>query len=93
MTVSQRTGTDRRTVAAAKRLFEATEGLPQNIHQAMLIDPDAVCGHTRYDRSTVEAVLNAFTLTGLTDIDGAITRFFRGDKPLRTTPIVTDQQG
>lgn len=78
---------------AAQGLFDSIQDLTTNIAQATVIDPDAIAQHTGYERSTVEAVLDAFTLTGLTDLDEALGRFFRGDNPLRTAPIVTDTQG
>lgn len=79
--------------AAAQKVFDAIQDLTTNIAQSAVIDPDAISRHTGYQRSTVEAVLDAFTLTGLTDMDDALERFFRGDNPLRTAPIVTDAQG
>jgi hypothetical protein len=79
--------------AAAQEMFDAVHDLTTNIAQATVIDPDAVAEHTGYERSIVEAVLDAFTVTGLIDIDEVLDRFFRGDNPLRTAPIVTDQQG
>lgn len=79
--------------AAAQEVFDAVKDLTTNIAQATVIDPDAIAEHTGYEPSTVEAVLDAFTLSPLTDIDQALDRFFRGDNPLRTAPIVTDTQG
>ncbi len=79
--------------AAAQEVFDAVQELTTNIAQATVIDPDAIAQHTGYERSIVEAVLDIFTLTGLTDIDETLDRFFRGDNPLRTAPIVTDPQG
>jgi hypothetical protein len=79
--------------AAAQEVFDAVQDLTTNIERATVIDSDAVAGHTGYQRSIVEAVLDVFTLTGLTDLDEALERFFRGDNPLRTAPIVTDAQG
>jgi hypothetical protein len=74
-------------------VFDAVQDLTTDLAQATVIDLDAVARHTGYERSTVEAVLDAFTLTGLTVIDETLDRFFRGDNPLRTAPIVTDMQG
>lgn len=79
--------------AAAQEVLDAVVDLTTNIDQATVIDPDAIAGHTGYEHSTVEAVLDAFTLTGLTDLDEALDRFFRGDNPLRPAPIVTDAGG
>lgn len=79
--------------AAAREVFEAVEDLTTNIDQATVIDVGAVAAQAGYERSTVEAVLDAFTLTGLSDIGEALERFFRGDNPLRTAPIVSDGQG
>jgi hypothetical protein len=74
-------------------VFDAVQEPTTNIDQATVIDPGAVAEHAGYQRSTVEAVLDAFTLTGMTDGEETVDRFFRGDNPLRTAPIVTDQQG
>ncbi len=79
--------------AAAQEVLDAVVDLTTKIDQATVIDTDAVTRHTGYERSTVEAVLDAFTLTGLTDLDEALDRFFRGDNPLRTAPIVADTRG
>lgn len=79
--------------AAAQEVFDAVQELTTNIAQATVIDPDAIAQHTGYQRSTVDAILDTFTLTRLTGIDETFDRFFRGDNPLRTAPIVTDTQG
>ncbi len=79
--------------AATQEVRDALEDLTTNIDQAVTIDSAAVAEHTGYGPSTVEAVLEAFTLTGLVDLDETLDRFFRGDNPLRTTPIVADTQG
>lgn len=78
---------------AMQEVFEGVQGLTTYIDQATLIDLDAVVQHTGYGRSTVEAVVDVFTFIGLTDIDEAFGRLFRGDNPLRTAPIVADTQG
>jgi hypothetical protein len=79
--------------AAMQEVFDAIEELTTNIAEAFIIDPDAVAAHTGYQRATVEAVLDAFTMRDLADIDETLDRFFRGDNPLRTAPIVADGQG
>jgi hypothetical protein len=79
--------------AAVQEVFDAVQDLTTHISQATVIDPDAIAQHTGYERATVETTLDAFTLTGMTDVDEAIGRFFRGDNPLRTAPIVADPQG
>ncbi|MEV0430403.1 hypothetical protein [Micromonospora sp. NPDC050495] len=79
--------------AAVQQVLDAARDLTMNIADATVIDPDAIAQHTGYERSTVEAVLDAFTLTGLADLDETLDRFFRGDNPLRTAPIVADAQG
>jgi hypothetical protein len=79
--------------AAMREVVDALQGLTTNIAEASIIDPGALAAHTGYQRSTVEAVLDAFTMKGLTDIDETLDRFFRGDNPLRTAPIVADSRG
>lgn len=79
--------------AAAQKLFDAVQGLTTHIDEATVIDPDAVARRTGYNRATVEAVLDAYTLTGVMDIGDTLGRFFRGDNPLRTAPIISDAQG
>jgi hypothetical protein len=79
--------------ATAREVFDAIRDLTTNIAPATVIEPETIAQHTGYERPIVEAVLDAFTLTGLTDIDEVLDRFFRGDNPLRTAPIVTDAQG
>ncbi|MEV6522635.1 hypothetical protein AB0M43_11875 [Longispora sp. NPDC051575] len=79
--------------AAAWEVYEAVQDLTSNIDQATVIDADAVAQRTGYGRATVDAVLDVFTLVGLTDVDETFERFFRGDNPLRTAPIVADPQG
>jgi hypothetical protein len=78
---------------AMQEVVEALEELTTNIAEAFIIDIEAVAAHTGYPRTTVEVVLDAFTVSNLTDIDGALDRFFRGDNPLRTTPVVSDGVG
>ena len=78
--------------AAAQEVFDALEELTTNIAQAFIIDPDAVAARTGYQRSTVEAVLDAYTVRELADIDETLDRFFHGDNPLRTAPITADGQ-
>jgi hypothetical protein len=78
--------------AAAQEMFDAVQELTTNIAQATIVDPDVIAQHTGYKRSAVEAVLDTFTPTGLTDLDEALGRFFRGDNPLRTAPIVAHTQ-
>ncbi|MDQ3579275.1 MAG: hypothetical protein M3443_17125, partial [Actinomycetota bacterium] len=80
-------------LATAQEVFHAIHDLTTNIAEATVIDSDAIARHTGYEPATVEAVLDAFTLTGVTAIDEVIDRFFRGDNPLRTAPIVTDALG
>lgn len=79
--------------AAIQEVVDVIQELTTNIAQAFIIDPDAVAAHTGYQRSTVDAVLDAFTARDLADIDELLDRFFRGDNPLRTAPIVADGQG
>jgi hypothetical protein len=79
--------------AAAEELVHAIHDLTTNIAQATIIDAQAIARHTGYERTTVERILDVFTLPELTDLDETLERFFRGDNPLRTTPIVTDALG
>jgi hypothetical protein len=79
--------------SAVREVIGAVEDLTTNISRATVIDPAVVAEQTGHDRSTVEAVLDAYTATRFTDIAELLERFFRGDNPLRTAPIVTDTQG
>jgi hypothetical protein len=60
---------------------------------AAIIDTGVIAERTGYPVATVDAVLDAYTLTGLNDLDETLDRFFRGDNPLRTAPIVIDEHG
>lgn len=79
--------------AAMQEVVDALEDLTANVAQVFIVDPSVVAAHTGYQRSIVEAVLDAFTVSGLTDVDETLERFFRGDNALRTAPIVTDGRG
>jgi hypothetical protein len=79
--------------AAAEELYAALQNITTYVDQSAVIDVQAVSEETGYAPATVEAVLEAFTLKGLTDLNEAAERFFRGDNPLRTTPILVDGQG
>lgn len=79
--------------AAAEELYAALRDITTYVDQSAVIDVQTVSTETGYSPATVEAVLETFTLKGLTDLDEAAERFFRGDNPLRTTPILVDAQG
>jgi hypothetical protein len=79
--------------AVAQDMFDAVQDLTTNISHSTEIDPDAIARHAKCDRSAVDAVLQAFTLGDLPNLDDALDRFFRGDNPLRTAPIIADRQG
>lgn len=79
--------------AVAEELFAALEDLTTYVDHSAAIDIQAVAGKTGYTEEVVEAVLDAFTLQGITDVDEAMERFFHGDNPLRTAPLVRDQDG
>ncbi|NRQ33926.1 hypothetical protein HII36_19020 [Nonomuraea sp. NN258] len=78
---------------AAQKVFDAVQGLTTNIDHATVIDPEAIAQRTGYERSTVETILEAFSLPSLTEVDEILGRFFQGDNPLRVAPIVTGAQG
>lgn len=80
-------------LAAAQDVYDALQGLTTDAAEACIIDQGAVAARTGYELSSVEAVLDTFTAREVTDADDALARFFRGDNPLRTAPIVTDGQG
>lgn len=80
-------------IVIMREVFDAMEALTTNIADATAVDIGAVADVTGYERSTVEAVVDTFTLVGPTDITDALERFFRGDNPLRTAPIVANTQG
>ena len=83
------------TVDGRTAVHHTAEALraPATPPQPITIDVAAVAQRTGYPPSTVEAVLDAFTLPAVTNLDEALDRFFRGDNPLRTAPIVSDRQG
>jgi hypothetical protein len=74
-------------------VFDAVVGLTTTVDEATVIDLELVAERTGYPQSTVEAVLDAFTFRGCGDLEEALDRFFRGDNPLRTAPIVSDTSG
>lgn len=82
--------------AATKALLEefktALEDLTTHVDTATVIDPAEVAAETGIAADAVEAVLDAFTYKPV-GLDTALARFFTGDNPLRTAPIVTDAQG
>lgn len=82
--------------AATKALLEefktALEDLTTHVDTATVIDPAEVAIETGIAVDTVEALLDAYTYKPV-DLDTALDRFFTGDNPLRTAPIVTDVQG
>ena len=51
-----------------QEVLDSVQDLTTNIAQSAVIDPDAIAQYTGYPRSIVEAVLDTFTLTGLTDV-------------------------
>jgi len=78
---------------AMQFVFDALQALTTDIAEVAVLDPGALAAATGHDLATVEAVLDTFTLGQLPDIDEVIDRFFNGDNPLRTAPIVRDQNG
>jgi hypothetical protein len=73
--------------------IDAVQALTTDVAEVAVLDPGALAVATGHDLATVEAVLDAFTLGDLPDIDEVIGRFFSGDNPLRTAPIVRDRDG
>ncbi len=84
---------DPAAVAVITEMFEAIQDLTTNVAQAAIIDLQAVSEQAGVEPETALAVLSAFTLKATSDLDGVLERFFRGDNPLRTAPIVADAQG
>lgn len=80
-------------ISAVQEVVNAVHELTANISQATVIDPGAVAARTGYEPSVVEAVLDVFTFTESLEMGEMFQRFFRGDNPLRTAPIVSDPQG
>ncbi|MEC3975801.1 hypothetical protein [Amycolatopsis sp. H20-H5] len=80
-------------VRAAQEMFDAINDLTTNICEATVIDVSAVASSTGYEPTVVEAVLDVFTLDNELGPDETLERFFRGDNPLRTAPIVADPAG
>ena len=81
-----------RTLRVSREVFDAAKDLTTDIDTATVIDIDEVTTSTGIPTETVSAVLDAFTL-GEIDNNDAVTRFFRGDNPLRPAPIVRDSTG
>jgi hypothetical protein len=79
--------------AAAQRVVDAIEDLTTNITRATVVDLDVIAARTGHTRPVVQSVLNAFTLSGLDDVDDVLDRFFRGDNVLRTAPLIADAHG
>ncbi|MFE3317562.1 hypothetical protein [Nocardia sp. NPDC059195] len=80
-------------VAIMQDVFTAMEDLTTNIATATIIDVDELAECTGLAPAIVEAVLDTFTLTGPDNRDQNLDRFFRGDNPLRTAPLVTNTCG
>ncbi len=76
-----------------EEVVHALEGLTTHVHEAVTIQPDVLAAQLEIDVDTVQRVLEAFTLQGETGTEEVLDRFFRGDNPLRTAPIVADQEG
>ena len=81
-----------RTFSVAREVFDAAKDLTTDIDTATVIDIDEVTTSTGIPTETVSAVLDAYTLGEIDDND-AVTRFFRGDNPLRPAPIIRDSTG
>jgi hypothetical protein len=79
--------------AVAEEIYAAVQDLTTYVDQSAVIDLKAVSGESSVPLHTVSAVIDAFTLRGLSDIDEVMQRFFRGNNPLRTAPIVADTDG
>lgn len=77
-------------VRAAQEMFDAVSDLTTNICDATLIDVSAIALSTGFEPTIVEAVLDTFTLDSELGPDETLERFFCGDNPLRTAPIVAD---
>jgi hypothetical protein len=79
--------------AVMTAMLDAVRELTTNVDKAAVIDSGVIAERTGYTPATVEAVLDAYTISGLGDLDETLDRFFRGDNPLRTAPIVIDEHG
>jgi hypothetical protein len=79
--------------AAAEALKDALDGLSIGIGDATAIDAVVLAHETGLDQGTIEAVLNAFTYRPEGDVGAALRRFYSGDNPLRTHPIMTGADG
>jgi hypothetical protein len=78
---------------AIRGMMSALDDLTTNVGDSAVLDVDELARRTGYPVSSVTAVLDAFTLNGLVDIAETVERFFTGDNPLRTAPIITDGDG
>jgi hypothetical protein len=86
-------GADPEGAAAMRAAAQSVLDLIKDLDEAAVIDPGVIAERTGYERPTVEAVLDAFTLAGRPAIEASLDQFFQGDNPLRTAPIVKDAQG
>ncbi|GAA2275563.1 hypothetical protein GCM10009853_032110 [Glycomyces scopariae] len=75
--------------AAAGEFKDASVGLSIGIGDATAIDAAILTHETGLDHRTIEAVLDALTYRPESDIGAVLRRFYSGDNPLRTHPIVT----
>jgi len=79
--------------AVAEEIYAAIQDLTTYVDQSAVIDLQAVADESSLPLDTVAAVIDTFTLRGPRDVDEVMDRFFRGDNPLRTAPIVADADG
>lgn len=78
--------------AVAKDLKDALDDLTVRIDEATVIDSVAVAAETGIAVYVVDAVLDAYTYKPVSG-DDPLDRFFTGDNPLRTAPLVADGDG
>ncbi len=87
-------GTNEATYRAiATELMAALEDLTTTIDEAAVIDTPVVAERAECSPETVETVIEMFTLRDPGDVTEVAERFFHGDNPLRTAPIVGDLTG
>jgi hypothetical protein len=71
----------------------AIVGLTTTVAETAVIDVDEVAPRARVSAEVANAVIDRFTLAPTADVDEVADRFFHGDNPLRTAPIVRDRAG
>lgn len=79
--------------ATLHRFREALEDLTTNVGDTAPLDVDAIAQRANVTPEVVVRVLETFEFQERLTIDEAVDRFFTGDNPLRTAPVLRDREG